>query len=99
MRIVIIGSLLILAGLFVPVSIVYAEPSEDGKVAICHVTPNHQQTLSVSESALDAHLGHGDSLGPCPVAEIPEFGSIAGAIALLTSGGSFLLFKRRASKS
>ena len=36
------------------------------KVVICHKpsTPA-QKTLSVPESALSGHLGHGDSLGPC----------------------------------
>ena len=37
--------------------------ADDGKVTICH---NGKNTLSISESALDAHLGHGDTMGPCP---------------------------------
>ena len=37
-----------------------------GKEVICHKpgTPA-QKTLSVPESALSGHLGHGDTLGPC----------------------------------
>jgi len=32
------------------------------KVAICH----EGETISVSASAVNAHLAHGDTLGPCP---------------------------------
>src|SRR5215213_9917464 len=34
----------------------------DKKVTICH----NGQTLSISQSALQAHLGHGDAVGDCP---------------------------------
>lgn len=40
----------------------------NGKVDICHLppgNPSNQQDLSVSTSALDAHLAHGDWLGAC----------------------------------
>jgi hypothetical protein len=44
-------------------------PSGEGgeKVLICH-KPNKKggHTLSVSASAVSAHLAHGDKLGPCP---------------------------------
>jgi hypothetical protein len=38
------------------------------KIDICHIppgSPGNAHTLSVSESALEAHLEHGDVLGPC----------------------------------
>ncbi len=40
---------------------------EGEKVLICH-KPDKKggHTLSISESAVSAHLGHGDKLGPCP---------------------------------
>lgn len=40
---------------------------EGDKVLICH-KPNKKggHTLSISSSAVSAHLGHGDKLGPCP---------------------------------
>jgi hypothetical protein len=49
------------------------EPEEcesvpDGKVAICHIppgNPSNAHTIIVSESAVAAHLAHGDSLGEC----------------------------------
>ena len=38
------------------------------KITICHVPPgnsDNKQTIEVSEKAVDAHLAHGDRLGPC----------------------------------
>ena len=44
-------------------------PPEDGgdKVTICH-KPNSKnpRTITISRSALQAHLDHGDTIGPCP---------------------------------
>jgi hypothetical protein len=42
-------------------------PADGGKVLICH-KPDKKggNTLSVSSSAVPAHLAHGDKLGPCP---------------------------------
>ena len=43
-------------------------PIEGEKVLVCH-KPNSKKggkTLSISSSAVPAHLGHGDTLGPCP---------------------------------
>jgi hypothetical protein len=40
-----------------------------GKVTICHRTEadkNPSVTITVSENAVDAHVAHGDTLGPCP---------------------------------
>jgi len=41
-------------------SLVVAEAAE--KVYVCHLG----STLEIAENALAAHLGHGDTLGPCP---------------------------------
>jgi hypothetical protein len=40
--------------------------NNDGKVTICHKGKN---TITVSRNALNAHLAHGDSVGPCVVTE------------------------------
>jgi len=42
-------------------------PTNGEKVLICH-KPDKKggNTLSISSSAVPAHLGHGDKLGPCP---------------------------------
>ena len=43
-------------------------PVEGEKVLVCH-KPNNKKggkTLSISSSAVPAHLGHGDTLGACP---------------------------------
>ena len=40
------------------------------KVLICHVppgNPDNAHEISVAESAVPAHLGHGDTLGACPL--------------------------------
>jgi len=40
----------------------------DHKVTICHLPPGNPEnahTISVDESALPAHLAHGDSMGAC----------------------------------
>ena len=45
-----------------------AVAAKNTKVELCHIppgNPGNAQTLSVSESAVPAHLGHGDYLGPC----------------------------------
>lgn len=36
------------------------------QVVLCHVPGDSDQTLAVAEAAVQAHLGHGDTLGPCP---------------------------------
>jgi hypothetical protein len=42
-------------------------PASEGKVLVCH-KPDKKggHTLSISSSALPAHLAHGDTQGPCP---------------------------------
>ena len=43
------------------------DPSAGGeKVLVCHKPSKNAHTLSISSSAVPAHLGHGDTLGPCP---------------------------------
>lgn len=45
------------------------DDDDNKKVTICHIPPGNpaaKHTITVSESALDAHLGHGDTLGACP---------------------------------
>ena len=40
--------------------------SDGEKVLVCHKPSKNAHTLSISSSAVPAHLGHGDTLGPCP---------------------------------
>ncbi|HNB50581.1 MAG TPA: DUF5666 domain-containing protein [Anaerolineales bacterium] len=43
-------------------------PIGDDKVTICHIppgNPGNAHTITVGASAVDAHLAHGDHLGPC----------------------------------
>jgi len=52
-------------------SVVVAEidrsQSSEPKVTICHISPGNQKpkTISVGTSALQAHIDHGDTIGPC----------------------------------
>ena len=44
--------------------IVFSKPDKD-KVTLCH----RGHTITVADSALRAHLAHGDTIGPCEVTE------------------------------
>ena len=42
--------------------------NNNNKVVICHIppgNPSNAHTITISQSAVQAHLAHGDSLGPC----------------------------------
>jgi hypothetical protein len=41
-------------------------PTEGEKVLVCHKPDKNAHTLSLPQSAVPAHLAHGDTLGPCP---------------------------------
>ena len=43
-------------------TITAVQPPDDGKVTICH---KGRQTITVAAPAVEAHLRHGDTLGPC----------------------------------
>ena len=53
-----------------------ADQYKPEKVTICH----KGHTITISKSALPAHLRHGDTVGPC--------GGVAGASATRTQGGA-----------
>ena len=63
-------------------------------VTICH----KGNTITVDDSALTAHLNHGDSVGACVTPGVPEFGMIPGMLALVSSGGAFYYLKKRTIK-
>jgi hypothetical protein len=44
-------------------SAIAAYQYEYDRVTICH---RQKETITISVSALAAHQGHGDTLGPCP---------------------------------
>jgi hypothetical protein len=48
-------------------AVIYTPRTEAGgaakKVSVCH----KGQTLEIPEAAVEAHLGHGDTLGPCTI--------------------------------
>ena len=39
--------------------------AEGGKVTLCHTPPDPDVTITVAPSAVQAHLDHGDTVGPC----------------------------------
>lgn len=59
-------------GQLIIVQIIILVPSEGAndvegeKVLVCHKPQKNRHTLSLPPSAVPAHLGHGDTLGPCP---------------------------------
>ncbi|MCI0711849.1 MAG: hypothetical protein L0154_16960 [Chloroflexi bacterium] len=78
----------------------------NNKVTICHVPPSNPgnaHTITVSENAVDAHLAHGDYLGPCEEVEeednafvelsgvVTNFDSVTRTI-LLEDGTLIILF-------
>jgi LPXTG-motif cell wall-anchored protein len=50
--------------------------SGDHKVTICHQTGSGSVTITVDDHALEAHLGHGDTLGPCVTVTPPPPGPV-----------------------
>jgi hypothetical protein len=65
----------------------YEDQVEEGRVELCH----NGNTITVAESAVDTHLGHGDYLGPCtdeggpggPRGGLTEPGTVSGGTALI----------------
>lgn len=50
-----------------------AQIKDIGKIVICHYPPgniSNYKTLTISKSALQAHLDHGDVVGACPGQEV-----------------------------
>ena len=46
---------------------------EREKITICHLPPGNPanpQTITISPNALDAHLAHGDYVGPCKLLDL-----------------------------
>ncbi len=46
-----------------------ATETEGGKAVVCHAPPGkpeNRHTIEVGQSAVSAHMAHGDTLGPCP---------------------------------
>jgi len=51
------------------------DDDDGGKVAICHIppgNPDNAHTITVAAPAADAHLAHGDYLGACEDADLPD---------------------------
>ena len=44
----------------------WAQAAHAQKVTICHHASSGEQSISVKQSAVPAHLAHGDCLGTCP---------------------------------
>ena len=61
---------IVIVGIYAPTAI-----AKQHKVDVCHIPPGNPanaHTINISENAVETHLDHGDSLGPCetpPVAQ------------------------------
>lgn len=62
------GQIVIISIIIVNIDSEVEAPVEGGqeKVLVCHRPPKTPHTLSIAAPAVPAHLGHGDTLGPCP---------------------------------
>lgn len=52
-----------------------ATTTPEGKVIICHYppgNPENKHTLEIDQSALNAHLAHGDIMGACGIPPVPS---------------------------
>ena len=57
------GMAMIVLGMMAGCVVVEPAPEQqDHKIAVCH---KGKKTLYVGDSAVDAHLNHGDYVGPC----------------------------------
>ncbi len=62
-----LAAFFLLAGIWVAATVMPAM-AVDGKVILCHLppgNPTNARTITVSQSAVPAHLAHGDLLGTC----------------------------------
>jgi hypothetical protein len=56
------GMAMIVLGMMAGCVVVEPAPEQDHKTAVCH---KGKKTLYVGDAAVDAHLNHGDYVGPC----------------------------------
>ncbi len=70
-----------IAGFHGPDALASEAKKDEAKVEVCHIppgNPDNAHTIVISESALQAHLDHGDHVGPCesaPPVEARDSGS------------------------
>ena len=56
-------------------------PSKPGKIIVCHIPPGNPENmriLSISPSAIQSHLDHGDTSGICDSTEYAEMKALCG---------------------
>jgi hypothetical protein len=54
------------AGAASAVAVTAVVATNGGRILVCHVGNASSQTLEITESARELHMGHGDTLGACP---------------------------------
>lgn len=72
-------------------------PPPEGKVAVCHIPPGNPEnahTIWISQNAVQAHLNHGDYLGPCNYEE-----NVARSNITIISEGKVEIFEEEIVKS
>lgn len=70
----------------------------DDRITICHIprgNPENARTITISMSALPAHLAHGDTIGPCEPPPFEDCGNIVQGVECVLfeadTGGLYLL--------
>ncbi len=67
--IIVIGDVVVITIIIIVLPGSPTAPPSGGETVICHRppgNPDNSKTMTASGGSLQAHLGHGDTLGPCP---------------------------------
>jgi hypothetical protein len=78
-----------------------AQSNGNDKITICHIppgNPDNAHSITISESAVPAHLAHGDNRGECNNQVLPEFSALGFALASLGGLGGYTFYRRKKLK-
>lgn len=62
---IVVGLVVALALAAAAAAVVAVQAKDEQKVTICHKPDGNPHTITVAQSAVPAHMRHGDSIGAC----------------------------------